>query len=433
MSLAGGVADADDVALLAPASTTTAAAPASASAAPGTGRRVLIVTTGSRGDVQPFVAIGTALRARGDAVCIVTHERFRVAIEPAGLEWLPLPGDPQAVLSSERFRHAYYEGSTREQIKVMLEGYDQDAGNAALWAAVQRWQPTLLVCSLVLMYSAWAISERARVPFVSVSPAPYLLSDEYPVIGLGGEAVRPACINRLLHRVVGALQRRVFATATDKLRTELLGLPRARRMDADIIPMAVIASPLVIPNAARWPHTCVSVGYQIVPLPGDYTPPADLRAFLDAGTPPLYVGFGSMPLRDTRAMAQLVVDGCRELGVRVVVCAGWGSLVGGADAGGTGDHGDGGVRSVFSVADVPHEYLLPRCCGAVHHGGAGTTAASMVCARACACAGAPASSPPLTPRVRVCVARRRADDRLPTARRPAVLGGARGRAGRRPA
>jgi len=97
-----------------------------------------------------------------------------------------------------------------------------------------------------------------------------------------------------------------------------------------------------------------------------WRPDPDLEAFLAAGPPPVYIGFGSMGTDDPAATARLVLDANVAAGVRAIVRRGWARLLA-ADP----------PASVHFVESVPHAWLLPRVAAAVHHGGAGTTAASL--------------------------------------------------------
>ena len=110
-------------------------------------------------------------------------------------------------------------------------------------------------------------------------------------------------------------------------------------------------------------------GHWFLETPRDFQPPRRLVEFLEAGEPPLYVGFGSMTVEDPEDVTRAVIEAVRKAGRRAVLSAGWGGLAskGGLAAGG---------EEVLFVGDVPHGWLFPRMAGVVHHGGAGTTASA---------------------------------------------------------
>ena len=120
-----------------------------------------------------------------------------------------------------------------------------------------------------------------------------------------------------------------------------------------------------MPEPPDWPETAAVAGYWFLEEP-EWTPPPDLQAFLDAGDPPVYVGFGSMIGRDPERTARLVAEALRAAGVRGLLATGWGGLS-------PTDLGD----DLFVLEQAPHDALFPHCAAVVHHGGAGTTAAGL--------------------------------------------------------
>src|SRR5690606_29845402 len=98
----------------------------------------------------------------------------------------------------------------------------------------------------------------------------------------------------------------------------------------------------------------------------DWQLPADLAHFLEAGAPPVYIGFGSMVGKDPAARARLILEALAQSGQRGLLASGWGGLTA-ADL----------PENVFMIEQAPHSWLFPRVAAVVHHGGAGTTAASL--------------------------------------------------------
>jgi sterol 3beta-glucosyltransferase len=124
-------------------------------------------------------------------------------------------------------------------------------------------------------------------------------------------------------------------------------------------------SPSVIPKPSDWHNTEVT-GYWFLDAATDWVPPADLMAFLQAGPPPVYIGFGSMGSRKPEETADLVLQAIARTGQRAILLSGWGGLSK-ADL----------PETVFMVESVPHSWLFSQVAAVVHHGGAGTTAAGL--------------------------------------------------------
>ena len=138
------------------------------------------------------------------------------------------------------------------------------------------------------------------------------------------------------------------------------------------IPWTYCWSPALIPKPRDWSsHVSVS-GFYFLSLAQNYTPPPDLKAFLDAGPPPVYIGFGSIVLDDPNAMTKLIFDAVKKTGQRALVSKGWG---------GFGAEDFGIPENVFMLGNVPHDWLFKRVSCVVHHGGAGTTATGISCGK----------------------------------------------------
>ena len=125
-------------------------------------------------------------------------------------------------------------------------------------------------------------------------------------------------------------------------------------------------SPSIIPAPRDWPATCTICGYWFLDSAMSWEPPADLQQFVAERPAPLYIGFGSMASEDPAHVTGMMLEALRRTGQRAIIASGWGGLRGGDLP-----------PAVYAVESVPHEWLFPRIAGAIHHGGAGTTAAAL--------------------------------------------------------
>jgi UDP:flavonoid glycosyltransferase YjiC (YdhE family) len=163
-----------------------------------------------------------------------------------------------------------------------------------------------------------------------------------------------------------------FRSADKLARRKVLGLPSApfagpynsERLRG--MPVLYGFSPSVIPPAADWDANTHVTGYWFLDPADDWTPPPALLTFLQAGPPPVYVGFGSMSNRDPQATAHLVVQALARTKQRGILLSGWNGLR-------TTDAPD----SVYVLDSAPFSWLFPRVAAVVHHGGAGTTASGL--------------------------------------------------------
>ena len=122
-------------------------------------------------------------------------------------------------------------------------------------------------------------------------------------------------------------------------------------------------SPMIIPHPEDWSEDKHITGYFFLDSQADWQPSPELKSFLDAGDPPVYIGFGSMAGRNPEHLAKLALDALAQSGQRGLLNTGWGGL-----------RTDQVPENVFVLEDAPHSWLFPRMAAVVHHGGAGTTA-----------------------------------------------------------
>lgn len=128
-------------------------------------------------------------------------------------------------------------------------------------------------------------------------------------------------------------------------------------------PMLSAYSPTIIPHPADWPESVHVTGYFFLDTITDWQPSSELKAFLDAGDPPVYIGFGSMAGRNPEQLARLILEALAKSDQRGLLLTGWGGL-----------RTEWVPDNVFVLDAAPHSWLFPRMAAVVHHGGAGTTA-----------------------------------------------------------
>ena len=338
--------------------------------------RVFITTLGSRGDVQPYVALGAGLQGAGHRVTVSTAARFSPTVEAQGLDAGPTTDGLLELLDSDVGRGAVESLSGLCTAARKLPALLRAAGPLQhqliddSWAAAQRARPDVVVYH-PKAYWGPAMAHALGVPVVLAPLQPFFVPTGawtamgFPRLPLGRR------YNRLTHRATAALTalgterylrpwRRAHGVPDRPPGATILDNPRGRP-----IPVVFGYSPLVVPPPDDWPRHVTVTGYWTLGA-SDWTPPPELAAFLDAGPPPVYVGFGSMAGRDPARTTRAVVDGLGRAGVRAVLATGWGGL-----------NAPALPDSVLAIEGAPHDALFPRCAAVVHHGGAGTTAAGL--------------------------------------------------------
>jgi UDP:flavonoid glycosyltransferase YjiC (YdhE family) len=329
---------------------------------------ILIGAAGTMGDVAPFTGLGVRLKAAGHRVAVAAFEPFGGYVTGAGLEFRPLPGDPtQNARSEENRRWEQGRGGAVGAVRlVRLLAKILPDMNAGFLDAARR-GADLILLSQVSGLGGYDIAHGVGIPSAGVYVAPVHPTGDFPPpVGLPS-------MGRVLNRHAGTLLQGAgsapFARAIAQTQ-DALGRPRRgpgallAEQAAQDWPVLYGFSPVVIPRPADWRPGIRVCGYFWPPTPADWSPHPDLAAFLAAGPPPVFVGFGSLAASHGERLSAIVREAVRRVGARVVVQAGWAGL-----------HVDD--DDVLNVGHVPHEWLFPRTAVVVHHAGAGTTGAAL--------------------------------------------------------
>jgi sterol 3beta-glucosyltransferase len=333
--------------------------------------RIALLTFGTRGDIQPFVAIGHALKERGHDVAFVASKDQVPAAAKVGLETFAMPLDAKQIMESEEGQHLLRNGHLL-RFALLLKRLTREnlAGVVPVMAEAMRGADVVASHVLLLAY-AMAFTDERRV--VRVFTAPLVPTREFASPMVSRAQLGP--LNRVSHRIVGKLgwwTAREAASAAAAYAGKPLGANCFERAEEIGMPAVDIVSKALLPFPADGPAHHVFTGdlrlsASVRALLGEGRTAPELDAFLSAGPPPVFFGFGSMPVQDPQATLALVTEVARALDVRALLGAGWSAIT-------PGLHADG---RVFVTGAFDHDTALPRCRAAVHHGGAGTTHAAL--------------------------------------------------------
>ncbi|GAB2691119.1 glycosyltransferase [Nocardia thraciensis] len=338
--------------------------------------KVAIPLTGTRGDVQPAVALGLELRRRGHEVRLGAPPNLVDFVTRAGLNAQRCGPDVQRLYSSEQGQRALAAGSSFRLMQLVgrqMADYADRMNREVIEVCADA---DLIVATMLTEDRAHAVAEAMRVPMVSLHGFPCRSNGAYPFPGALPPRWRPpAAVNRATWALAENLRRVVFLRYLNRLRAELR-LPRsfastAAELARDGVPEVQIYDAALVPGLPeQWDRRRPFVGFlplersareAIGDLAADH---ADLVSWLRQDAPPVYFGFGSMPIRDTHAVLAMVREVCDRQGLRALVSAGWSDLdAANAETG-------PGIRVVGPLA---HDLVFPLCAAAVHHGGIGTT------------------------------------------------------------
>jgi sterol 3beta-glucosyltransferase len=323
--------------------------------------RVTMLTLGSRGDVQPFIAFGLALESAGHEVRIATYPRLERFVTGRGLEFAPLAeGAISLGADTPEGRRWAERGSRRLPTWV---GFLRDARSVAhrrlADAAAASEGADVIVASNLAQVLGWQMSARLGVPLVRTL-------FHAPTYWMSSRSMRPVAS---VARQVAWLAARPWLNS---VRRDALGLPplpfREPIAGLDRRRMLVLYpfSPAVFPKPTGWSGAVEVTGYWFLDGTLDPEPPGAVLDFMAAGPPPVCIGFGTQLDVDPAKTTKLMVDALRRAGRRGILLRAPQEL------------GDVALApDVLAVEAISHTWLLPRCAAVVHHAGAGTTAAGL--------------------------------------------------------
>lgn len=339
--------------------------------------RVTILVAGTRGDVQPFIALGTGLRHAGHSVRIATHRTFESLVHAHGLEFFPIAADPRSMMQAEQGRQWLETGQnpvtyarglskmTRPFLYQVLNEY---------WEASQG--ADLVIGHGISGLAASCIAEKKGIAACSA----YIVPVAHPTREFPQPVLRPLPVawpaarhlyNRTTYKVTSLAVWQMVRQSFNRWRRDVLGLstwsfwpPYGGNV---VNPLVLYAfSEHIVARPADWPSHIRPAGSWFLDHPVDWQPPADLVDFLAAGPPPVFVGFGSMSDRSPQATTEIVLSALEKTGQRGIVLTGWGGMT--------------EARlpdNVKAINEVPLDWLFPRMAAVVHHAGAGTTATGL--------------------------------------------------------
>lgn len=333
---------------------------------------ITVIASGSRGDVQPYIALGTGLQAAGHTVRILTTQDFQTLVTTYGLEYVEMGGSAQTLAQSQ-IKDLLEQGKTLKILMSTGRGAQQLAYQAAVSGLAACQDADMIVGGLSGLFVGLALSEKLSIPFVQAYLLPFTPTHAFPsVLAPLPETRFTTWANRISHRLTQQMIWQMFRKADTAARVQVLNMPPApfwgpmASLHSKAQPILYGYSPHVVPRPGDWADFIHVTGYWSLEPPTGWTPPSDLVNFLQSGTPPIYIGFGSMTSSKPEATADLVMHALARAGQRGILYSGWGGL-----------KKEQLPETMFMTDSIPHTWLFPHMAAVVHHGGVGTTAAGL--------------------------------------------------------
>ncbi|KAJ5303312.1 glycosyltransferase family 1 protein [Penicillium atrosanguineum] len=341
---------------------------------------IVIHCVGSRGDVQPFIALGSRMLKDGHRIRLASHDLFADSTRASGIDFFPVGGDPADLMA-----YMVKNPGLLPSMTSLLKG-DVQRNRAMIAGMLQRfWRSCVdrdpvtgkpFVADAIIAnppsFAHIHCAEAAGIPLHMVFTMPWTNTKAFPhplanitrynvtsreTANFMSYSIVEWMTWQGLHDVINSFRRsldleRIPSSAGPNLITELA------------VPVTYCWSRFLIPKPSDWPAHIDISGF-IFREPPDFTPPSDLDAFLSSGPAPVYIGFGSIVIDNPECMTRIILDAVQATSVRAVISRGWSNL------------GGPPVDGVIYIDDCPHEWLFQHVAAVIHHGGAGTAACGL--------------------------------------------------------
>lgn len=331
---------------------------------------ITLLTTGSRGDTQPYIGLALELKKAGHHVRVAAFENFESFVKSFDLEYLRIQGDVSKVAASATGTNAMKADNplklalSFKELQGLVFNLQKDFLAACQGSDVIVYHPGAAI--------GYFAAQELGVPSVLATPFPMTPTKEYPALIFYNMPRLGRTFNLLTHRLFQQIMWSASAAPIKRFwKEKFCRIPKDlsnpfSRQNSKRYPTIVSGSNFVFPQPADWPAHVHNTGYWFLNEEPGWKASPELLDFLHKGPAPIYVGFGSLGnAAAAEHTTQLVIEALKRSGQRGLLATGWGGMARKQDL----------PETVFMLESAPHSWLFPQMAVVIHHGGAGTTAA----------------------------------------------------------
>lgn len=326
-----------------------------------------ILALGSRGDVLPYVVLGAGLQQHGFTVRVVTFESFAPLVARHNLEFTAVPGNAEQITTSSSGISLAESGYNVWQMWQSLKAsyWQLAAGITEALSQPVVWQTDAVLNQLPGGLFGLDLAEKLHIPHINLAVMPLLRTRAFPMLAFPpGLAFLPG-YTPLTYRLAEQIIWSGFRGVVNRWRQSVLALPPQPFWgcfsQVGQLPTLLGFSEQIVPRPPDWSANIHFTGYW-QPQEPEWTPPESLLHFLADGSPPIFIGFGSMPVRDPQRVTRMILAAVQQTGQRAILHTGWAGL-GQSDL----------PETIYQLEYAPYGWLFPQMAAVVHHGGSGTT------------------------------------------------------------
>ena len=317
---------------------------------------ITILALGSRGDVQPYATLGNGLKSAGHEVRFITFESFASLVAENKLDFHPIQGNAQTLVTNggaDMFGLVRSFGS-------LAEGYARNLSDPRLG------ETDLIINQLPAGLYGYDLAEKYSVPMVMASVISLARTNFFPLMGFPKLPI--SGYNKATYYLGEQMAWQMFRSVINRWRKDTLNLPPLPvkgyfdKVGTRLISIVNGFSQHVVSRPNDWNEYIHITGYWF-PENKHWQPPSDLSSFIGAGKPPVFIGFGSMPIKNPQQATTTILQALKQSGQRGILHMGWGGI------------GNQSLPDyVFKIDYAPYDWLFPQMAMIIHHGGSGTTA-----------------------------------------------------------
>lgn len=346
---------------------------------PQSSMKITCLTIGSRGDVQPYIALCKGLLLEGHKPRLATHAEFKTWVESHGIEFAPISGDPAELMrlciENGTFTLAFLR-EANSTFRGWLDGLLDSAYQACVGSDLLIESPSAM--------AGIHIAEKLQIPYFRAFTMPWTRTRAYPHAFIMPEHKMGGAYNYMTYVMFDNIFWKATAQQINRWRNNTLGLPNTslEKMQPNKVPFLYNFSPNVVAPPLDFSDWIRVTGYWFLDEGTDYRPPKDLEEFITKAREDekkiVYVGFGSIIVNDPAKMTREVIDAVLRADVRCILSKGWSDRLSSKEDPSKPRPDEPEMPpEIFVIKSAPHDWLFQQIDAAAHHGGSGTTGASL--------------------------------------------------------
>lgn len=333
--------------------------------------RIAIFTLGSRGDVQPYVALAKAAILKGHSAVICTGKSFKYFIERNGVEFEEATSDLMAMLETEEGKMVFNNAMKHP---IMTKHYLKDVVNPSYRKTLDEFYKSAQGADIIIYhpkaFGSPDIAKSLGIPCISMPPVPITYPiEEFPNLAISPTRNLGKVINKLTYKIMDKAESASIKEVND-FREKTLNLPKRKsgkytlKIDGREIPIIYPISSYLFKDVKSWGDKVYLPGFFYLDT-GDEVLEEKTLEFINLGKEPIVISFSSTPLKSPDIFKEKLVKALKETDNRAIIIAG--------NSGITFEK----EEEILTIKAAPHTLLFPLAKGIIHHGGVGTMAAAL--------------------------------------------------------